>query len=229
VKVTELDERVTNGIIADIEKGDLPVWLKPWKSSKRTGIVPVNAKSGAHYNGINVLNLWAEREEKQWPTPYWCTYKQCAEMGGQVRGGEKAAHIIYVNKTTVGEGDEAKLVPFMRCYAVFNVSQCDGLPHNEPEPELPELERNEKAEQFFAAIGAEVRWNEAMAGYVPSKDIIIMPPRGAFHGPETLYATWAHESVHWSGAKHRLNRDLKSKFDREAYAFEELVAEIGLR
>ena len=39
--------------------------------------------------------------------------------------------------------------------------------------------------------------------------------------------TWAHELVHWSGAKHRLNRDLKSRFDKEAYAFEELVAEIG--
>ena len=54
-----------------------------------------------------------------------------------------------------------------------------------------------------------------------------MPARGAFTNPENLYATWAHESVHWSGAKHRLNRDLKSRFDQEAYAFEELVAEIG--
>jgi antirestriction protein ArdC len=65
---------------------------------------------------------------------------------------------------------------------------------------LPELERNESAEAFFAAIGAEVRWNEAMAAYVPSKDCIIMPSRGAFHNPENLYATSAHEHVHWSGA-----------------------------
>lgn len=33
--------------------------------------------------------------------------------------------------------------------------------------------------------------------------------------------------VHWSGAPHRLNRDFGAKFGDEAYAFEELVAEIG--
>jgi antirestriction protein ArdC len=98
VRVQELYERVTNNIIVEIEKGNLPPWLLPFKRSKRTGIIPINAKSGAPYHGVNVLNLWAEREEKQWPTPLWVTYKQCAEMGGQVRGGEKATHIIYVNK-----------------------------------------------------------------------------------------------------------------------------------
>jgi antirestriction protein ArdC len=54
-----------------------------------------------------------------------------------------------------------------------------------------------------------------------------MPERGAFHNPENVYATWAHELCHWTGHKSRLNRDLKSRFDQDAYAFEELVAEIG--
>ena len=227
MKPNDLYERVTNNIILEIEAGNLPPWLKPWKRGKTTGIIPVNAATNNHYNGINVLNLWHEREEKQWPTPYWCTYKQCTEMRGQVRAGEKAAHVIYVNKTSVGEGDDAELVPFMRCYALFNVAQCDGLPHNEPDPQLPEHERNEKAETFFAAINAEVRWNEAMAAYIPSKDCIIMPARGAFSTPENLYATFAHEHIHYTGHKCRLDRDLKSRFDNEAYALEELIAEIG--
>jgi hypothetical protein len=55
------------------------------------------------------------------------------------------------------------------------LGQCDGLPLNEPESELPEQERNERAEKFFAALGATVRWDEAMAAYLPSKDIITMP------------------------------------------------------
>jgi antirestriction protein ArdC len=54
-----------------------------------------------------------------------------------------------------------------------------------------------------------------------------MPERGAFHNPENIYATWAHEHVHWTGHKTRLDRDLKSRFDQDAYAFEELIAEIG--
>jgi antirestriction protein ArdC len=36
-----------------------------------------------------------------------------------------------------------------------------------------------------------------------------------------------HELVHWSGAKHRLDRDMGKRFGDDAYAAEELVAEIG--
>src|SRR4051812_34600146 len=207
MKIEALYQNVTNSIIRDIEAGNLPIWLKPWKQGKRTGILPVNAATNANYNGLNILTLWAEREAKGWPSAYWLTYKQCQAIGGQVRKGEKSSPIIYVNKTLVQDGDTEKLVPFMRLFNVFNVAQCDGLPHNDPEPELPEHQRNEQAESFFAALNAEVRWNEAMAAYIPSKGCITMPSRGAFLSPEPLYATWAHESVHWSGAKHRLNRD----------------------
>jgi antirestriction protein ArdC len=227
MRVQDLYEKVTSNIIAEIEAGNLPPWLKPWKRGKTTGIIPVNASTNAHYNGLNVLTLWGEREHKQYPTAFWITYKQCQDLGGQVRAGEKATPIIFVKKATVIDGDDEKTIPIMRLWSVFNVAQCDGLPHNEPEPELPELERNERAEAFFAAVNAEVRWNEAMAAYIPSKDCIIMPPRGAFHSPENLYATYAHEHIHYTGHKSRLNRDLKSRFDKEAYAFEELVAEIG--
>lgn len=228
MKVNELYFKVTQDIIRDIEAGNLPVWLKPWKQGKRTGIIPVNASTKTHYNGLNILMLWLEREEKQYPSAEWLTFKQSCALGGRVRRGEKGTHCIYVNKQLVKtDGEEDRLVPFMKLFTVFNVAQCEGLPHNEPEPELPEHERNEKAEAFFAAINAEVRWNEAMAAYIPSKDIIVLPARGAFHTPENLYATWAHEAAHWTGAKHRLNRDLKSRFDKDAYAMEECTAEIS--
>jgi antirestriction protein ArdC len=36
-----------------------------------------------------------------------------------------------------------------------------------------------------------------------------------------------HELVHWSGAKHRLDRELKGRYASPDYAFEELVAELG--
>jgi len=172
--------------------------------------------------------LWSEREAKQYPANEWVTYKQCQALGGNVKKGEKSTHVIFVKKLAVkDERDEERQIPMMRLYNVFNVGQCDGLPHNEPEPELPEHERNDRAEQFFAAIKAEVRWGEAMAAYIPSRDLITMPARGAFRTPENIYATFAHEHIHFSGAKHRLDRDLKGRFDTDAYAFEELVAELG--
>jgi antirestriction protein ArdC len=224
-----LYDSVTANIIQAIEKGDLPPWLKPWKEGRRTGIMPINAATKSRYHGLNVLMLWAERDEKAYPTAEWLTFKQALDLGGHVRKGEKSTHVIFVKRLNVkdSETEEDKQVPMMKVYSVFNISQCDGLPQNKPEPELPEHERNARAEAFFEAIGATVRWNESMAAYIPSKDVIVMPPRGAFHGPENLYATWAHEAAHWTGAKHRLDRDMTSRFKTDSYAFEELVAELS--
>lgn len=65
-----------------MEKGDLPVWLQPWKSGKRGGIISINAVTKKSYNGLNVLMLWHERQEKQYALAEWLTYKQCQEAGG---------------------------------------------------------------------------------------------------------------------------------------------------
>ena len=37
-----------------------------------------------------------------------------------------------------------------------------------------------------------------------------------------------HELTHWSGAKHRLNRDFGKRFGYQAYAAEELVFLTGI-
>jgi antirestriction protein ArdC len=226
--VQQLYEQVTRTIISEIEAGNLAPWLCPWKTQQRCGIMPVNAVTGHTYAGLNVLVLWLERNKQQYKENAWLTYKQCQEAGGQVRKGERSTGIIYVNKQVIEKGtEEEQLVPFMRQFCVFNVQQCDGLPQNEPIADLPEHERNEQAEAFFDAIGAEVRWGEPMAAYIPSRDLIVMPERGAFIDAENMYATLAHEQIHRTGHKSRLDRDLKSRFDQDAYAFEELVAEIG--
>ena len=54
-----------------------------------------------------------------------------------------------------------------------------------------------------------------------------MPAFGAFKEPLFYYSVLAHEATHWSGAAHRLNRDLSGRFGSESYAVEELVAELG--
>ena len=41
------------------------------------------------------------------------------------------------------------------------------------------------------------------------------------------YSTLAHEHVHWTGHPDRLDRDLSGRFGSDAYAAEELVAELG--
>lgn len=80
---------------------------------------------------------------------------------------------------------------------------------------------------FFAATGADIRTSdEPQAFYNPAEDFIHMPPIATFHSAAGYYATLAHEACHMTGHKSRLDRF--SRFtDRKAYAFEELIAEIG--
>ena len=44
---------------------------------------------------------------------------------------------------------------------------------------------------------------------------------------EAYHAVLLHELTHFSGAPHRLNREFGKRFGDRAYAFEELVAELG--
>ena len=54
-----------------------------------------------------------------------------------------------------------------------------------------------------------------------------MPRFEQFRDPESYYSVLGHEHVHWTGAEHRLNRDLQNRFGTDSYAREELIAELG--
>jgi hypothetical protein len=60
-----------------------------------------------------------------------------------------------------------------------------------------------------------------------------LPPREAFVGTATsspaegYYSTLCHELTHFTSVEHRCNRQLGKRFGDQAYAMEELVAELG--
>ncbi len=54
-----------------------------------------------------------------------------------------------------------------------------------------------------------------------------MPLKESFESPEAYYGTALHEVVHHSGHPSRLNREFGKRYGDQAYAFEELVAEMG--
>jgi antirestriction protein ArdC len=98
-------------------------------------------------------------------------------------------------------------------------------------PEGPRVDppvRIARAEQFFAATGIDVSHGGSRAFHRPSTDRVVLPMIEAFRDAETYYSTLAHETTHWTGHASRLARDFGSKrFRSEAYAVEELVAELG--
>ncbi|WP_114227213.1 MULTISPECIES: ArdC family protein [Sphingomonas] len=232
MRANELFEQITQHIIAAVEAG-ASAFKMPWHSWGRGIAQPANSMSGRAYRGINTLLLWAAAEAGGYPTGRWATYQQWRQAGGQVRKGEKSTAVVLWKATGTPAGtedgdssDQGRRV-LARTFLVFNEAQVEGVP---PAPEVRTLSTRERitdAEDFVAATGAQIRHGQDQACFIPEIDQIWLPQFAQFRGPEAYYATVCHELVHWSGAKHRLARELSGRFATEAYAMEELVAELG--
>ncbi|MBX5203995.1 zincin-like metallopeptidase domain-containing protein [Rhizobium sp. NZLR1] len=229
--------RITDKMIAALDQGVRP-WVQPWNSKYLNGRVSRPLRhNGEPYSGINVLLLWSEAMARGYASPTWMTFRQAQELGACVRKGETSSMVVYANRIskteTNGEGHEIERdIPFLKAYSVFNIEQIDGLGDRYGDGSggaiVQRIDRIAHADAFFAKTGAIVRHGGNRAFYAPSPDLIQMPPIETFRDVESYYATLAHESVHWAGACHRLNRDL-SKYakDRTERAREELIAELG--
>jgi antirestriction protein ArdC len=188
-------------------------------------------------NGINIVSLWVAAEAKGFATPLWATYRQWLELGAQVRAGEKSSPVIFFKEFEAepdpGNAEDDGKRRVARASRVFNAAQVDGyaLPAR-PDPFGP-IERIAAADLFVSATGARIEHGGDRAFYRPSTDHVQMPAEDAFCGSATMsrsegyYATLVHELTHWTGAKHRLDREFGKRFGDHAYAAEELVAEIG--
>ena len=118
--------------------------------------------------------------------------------------------------------------------AGFAAEQVDGFAAPTLEtPPATVITPIERAEAFVAATGASIAHGGGRAFYRPSTDSIQLPPREAFIGTststpaESYYSTLLHELSHWTSAEGRCNRQLGKRFGDQAYAAEELIAELG--
>jgi antirestriction protein ArdC len=233
----DIYQRITDQIVSKLEKGVKP-WLKPWDAEHGAGRIsrPLRG-NGIPYKGVNVLMLWSAAMDKGYAAPVWMTFKQALELNANVRKGERGSLVVYADKILRTETDAAtgedseRAIPFMKGYTVFNVEQIDGLPEHfyaKPVPRTETVLRIERAETFFAAIGANVLHGGSRACYMPAIDTIQMPCIDFFRDAESYYATRAHETTHWTRHKSRLDREFgRKRFGDEGYAMEELVAELG--
>lgn len=229
-------QKITDQIVAAIEKGATHFEM-PWhRDVART--FPTNVLTGNPYNGVNILALWASAELSGYETGLWGTFKQWRLLDASVRKGEKASAVVFYKETRreVWNKDtgkkEMERYLFARSTAVFNADQVEGW-----EPEKPEIDNPvqivEQAEAFVVGTGADIRYGGDSAYYNPKADYIQIPAQERFTGTatstptESYYATQFHELTHWTGHKSRCDRDLSQRFGEEAYAMEELVAELG--
>jgi len=217
----DLHEEVTNRIIEAIEAGT-EGWSKCWQST-----MPKNGITGRPYNGINVLLLWLAADKAGFQSSDWMTFKQARQAGGMVRKGEKGTTVVFYKSLSVTEKDDSgeeirKEIPLLRSFTVFNREQIDGLP--EAGQGAP-VDRMAAADAIIDGSGAVIKHGEP--AYHPVADFITLPHIEAFRSADHFYATALHELAHWTGHQKRLNRDLSGRFGNEAYAAEELIAELS--
>ena len=124
------------------------------------------------------------------------------------------------------EDGEGGMVPMLKPFWVFNVADIDGLPE-QTAAVLGEFQPVEEGEFILKASGAHIEHGGNRASYSPAADMIRLPQPEQFKSPANYYATALHELVHWTGHESRLSREYGKRFGDEAYAFEELVAELG--
>lgn len=211
-------EEVTASIIAELEAGTAP-WVKAWDSGS---YLPHNAITHRRYSGINTLILLMRAQARGYPSAAWLTFKQALEAGAHVRKGEKATMVVFVKKLAIAEAEDKEnhSITMLKRFFVFNAAQIEGLPKQELDPLVyPDVD------EFTNKLGATIGVGEPC--YIPSLDQVMMPPRSAFRDEAHYHATKLHELCHWTGAKHRLDRDLTGRFGDRSYAAEELVAELG--
>lgn len=236
---SSLYDEVTRRIVGELEAGRFP-WVQPWDGKAAGGVAPClprNAVTGRSYAGVNILILWCEVIARAFPSQSWLTFRQALDAGGHVRKGEKGTTVVYADRFTpeaeqaraAETGKDAKAIPFLKRFTVFNVAQCEGLRADlvgDP-AHLPEREMVPVAEDLITASGADFRIGGPRAFYVPSEDFIQVPPQPAFFEQINYYRTALHELTHWTGHASRLARDFSGAFGTQKYAREELCAEMG--
>lgn len=229
---TDIYQTVTDTIIEALERGFTGKLEMPWHGCSA---IPCNARTGNLYHGVNVPLLWVHQIKRGFASGTWATYRQWQDMGAQVQKGQKGAQIVFWKQIEVAPSDdneEAETRMFARYSTVFNADQVDGF-EVQTDIEPSDIEAIGAADALIDATGADIRHDKPSAFYDMAGDFINLPFPEIFKeangssATENYYSTLFHEFIHWTGAKHRLDRLEHKKFGDAAYAFEELVAELG--
>lgn len=218
--------------------------------------VPENAVTGKKYRGVNNLFLTVISMQRGYKDNRWLTFNQMKEREWNFKTdaegnslGKKAGVSVeffelrdretkkkfdrsVLDGMTVEEREEyldENVYPIRKYYTVFNADIIEGIPEQEKIilDESRKSERTERLLTYWNDNEAKILYGGASAYYNREKDEIHLPPREDFYNMQEFYSTALHELGHSTGSKARLNRDLTGVFGSEAYALEELRAEIA--
>jgi antirestriction protein ArdC len=224
----DIYQSITDRFVEQLKKGTVP-WQKPWFGVQ-------NMVSRKQYRGINALLLGST----EFQSPFWVSFKQALDLGGNIKKGEKSMPVIYyklfdkrdeAGHVMVRGNGRTDRIPFIRWANVFNLDQTEGITP-------PAITTGQSAGQSLekaAAIVANaklcpIHHTGFAALYSPKDDVIRMPSPSSFRSLEDYHLTLFHEMTHATGHSSRLDREgitQPAKFGSERYSKEELIAELG--
>ena len=220
----DIAKTITDTIIQELEKGTAP-WVKPWSEACEA----YNPITGTIYRGMNQIWLGMAGLGR---SNAWLTFKQCALAQLRVRKGSKGVPIVFwkplelTKKNNEGE-DALKVVPMLRHYFVFNADDVEGASFQRQSGTLSGSV-DQAVTDVVARLGLAGGVQQASSAYYQAtRDLIGIPDIASFRSVSDYAATLLHEAVHATGHASRLDRKLANRFGSEAYAFEELIAELG--
>lgn len=226
-------QRVADEVARYIEENDTLPWLKPWHIN---GVFPMNLQTKHTYTGINALLLGMFGAARGYESPYYVTINGMNKLGGKFRDWEGDAKncglpIVFWKFIDVDDKKnpgERKRVPLLKGWTVWNVAHVDGIEVPKVEPAFVDVpDAIEDMEANYPNPPKIRHEASAQAYYSPLFDQIVLPNKEQFTSLIGYAETKAHELCHSTGHHSRLARFDDKANPHEAYAREELVAEIG--
>lgn len=234
-----LDEKFRNELIDQVEKTlTSNEYIKPWRepeflvNNKKFTFGFCNSQWEPYSLDVQFkLSMYARRRE--WQSPFFLTPNYVESHGGTYKLKDVVSVTYYypLQRSFASNEHDVKAGVLM----LINASDVQGI----PQPEIKKvrfepLETIRYVENIINAMAKNRKLPKITyetndkCSYNPKSDTIrLIDDTGRFISSGEYYSTLFHEITHSTGHPSRLNRNVGTVFERQKYAFEELVAEIG--
>jgi antirestriction protein ArdC len=167
-------------------------------------------------------------------SPDWLTFNQAHALGGSIQKGATGTPVVlwtWCDAERDGDATEARRVPLVRSYTVFNVEHTTGI--DAPvDVDRPTFQPMACGETLVASMPQRprIQHGATRACDRPSVDVIHMPYPARFVAPEAYDSTRFHALTHRTGPASRVHRATltdRCPFGSPNDSKEALVAEMG--
>lgn len=237
----EFFEILTDLLIEDLETlENNPIKYENPFNQYGTGAYNIYRQDG--YSLCNTLYLNIQAKKMDVRPSYLAGYKQWKGLGYQVKSKEKSLRMLNPSGFIVDEDTGERIPKGFTVGAVFSYDQVEPIEDKEQKwtpPNLDDLENSvvpvDSIEHMVKVLGVDLKDSKSsLAFYRPSDHTIHMPPKVfAKHtniatATENYYSVLLHELTHWTAHKDNCDRDISDyQVDKQARAYEELIAEMG--